>query len=190
MKKLLVVVLLQVAASLCSASTLILSDFSSLDGTLKNSWTSAGSISLGTLVIGTGAKDELGFEKIQDIDATGFVYLAVTAKIDAGNESGFALQFLNDNDLGEYTININSSSFSSAFQTVYVPLNWTEGSIGEISTITSWNIGGGSTGSNNFRYTIDNISLTTAIPEPASVTALLGFAALGYAATRRRRSVA
>lgn len=44
------------------------------------------------------------------------------------------------------------------------------------------------TGGNNITTSVDNFSVTTAIPEPASFAALGGVAVLGLAATRRRRS--
>ena len=202
MKKIILSLVLMVTAATNNAATISLVDFtgSSLiannvaGGSLLGSWVIASSINSDGLLLGTGAKDETGFIKTQLINATSFStgFLAVTARAETGNASALAIQFNNDADLQEYTVNINSGLFSSAsLTTVYVPLAWTNGNISDLSTITSWNFGGGSTGSNDFRYTITSIALTTsAIPEPATYAALFGLGVLGMAAFRRRRTAA
>jgi len=58
----------------------------------------------------------------------------------------------------------------------------------DFTQIVSWSIGGGGVGSNDFRLSLHQVEFgTTAIPEPATYTAMIGLVALAAALYRRRK---
>lgn len=176
------------------ATSLILSTFSA-------DFTGGGSERAGTswvgnvthnptsITVGGTARDENGWGVTGlSLDASAINFLVITARRDTGNTASTLFVQFEDLQLRTRLVSVSTSAFAfGSLTTVTVPLTaWTI-DFGP-SQITGWNIGGGGIGTDDFRMTLDTLSLTaSAIPEPSTYAALLGLATLALAAHRRRR---
>ncbi|HVT72845.1 MAG TPA: PEP-CTERM sorting domain-containing protein [Lacunisphaera sp.] len=195
MKKLIFGVVAGAALNLTAFGQLVLDDFGTSHTGAVNAattWNTALTFSgaSGTMTVGSPAMNDSGYVSnfaITDISA--WSYVAVTASVDAGNAAtSLKIGFVDDNGNSE-AFTIPTSAFTSTLSTQYVQLAWTTV---DPTLLVQWNIGGGlpTPGTLAFRMTFDNLSLSTTgapIPEPSTYAAMLGAAALGLVALRRRQ---
>lgn len=189
-------------SSSASKAQIVLDDFSALNGTLSGSWVSNATIVTDTvpdpdtvyLQVGGTAKNINGYNRSGlSINATGQLYLEVIGRRDSGHDiaTNVAFQF-EDSALETAVFQISSSVFSdTAFSTVYIPVNFgTANPAFDLTSIEGWSFGGGSTGSQDFHMSFDNVSFTiTTIPEPSTYALLaLGLGAILF--VRRRAAKA
>jgi hypothetical protein len=198
MKKILALLSACSFAGLVQAQVYVLDNFNTpgatgavLSGT---SWVTAGNVTYpdtGTMKVGGTALDDSGWGYTgASINATGLNFLAVTAKVDAGNAAAFLALGFSDSGLNSDAFSISTSLFTSVMSTVYVPVAWTNI---DPADIVHWDMGGGTSGLSAFRMTFDNIALSAtgaAIPEPSTYAAIFGALALGLVAYRRRQQAA
>lgn len=116
------------------------------------------------------------------IDLTGYTYLSLTARVDAGNTSGFTVILLRDSAFEIIgTAQFLTSSFNAVtFESVTVPFELS--GAGLLADAAYWTIAGdGLPGS--YRMSLDNLSAST-VPEP-SACALLALGLMSFAFRRR-----
>lgn len=172
-----------------SGQTILLDDFNT--GTVSGatiggtSWLSQTTQNATTLTVGGTAKDDNGWgDTFSALNLSAMTTINITAQRDAGNVAPtFSVQFL-DSGLQSQTFTVSTASFLvGSMSTVTINIGgW--GSVNP-TDITEWNIGGGGVGTNAFRMTLDNLSVS-AVPEPSTYAALAGLIGLGAAMLRRR----
>ncbi len=168
---------------------------SSFDGTVASggirtntTWVGQVTQGAGYITIGGSARDDNGWGSTGlSLNATGLNTLTVTAQRDAGNAGGWLFLQFEDHRLTTSVFSLSSLLFAVGAPTqVQIVLGvWSSGF--DFTQITGWSIGGGGLGTQDFRMTLHDVSLSaTAIPEPATVAGLMGLAALGAGVWRRR----
>lgn len=171
------------------------------EGAAMGSWVGQVTQNATTLTIAGTAHDDNGwgvFNLVPSFDASAMQFITITGQLDAGNTAGsFNVQFFDDN-FGGQSFSISTSLFlTGSMTTVTIALGPWVGA--DPSILNAWTIGGGNVAMNgpDFRMTLDRLALTssavsesilapTAVPEPATNTALAGMAVLGLALWRRR----
>jgi hypothetical protein len=190
MKKLAALLALLTAFACQGFSQVVLDDFNTGTATGAivggTSWVAQVTQNATSITIGGTAKDDNGWGTTSvNINGSSFSYLLVTGQVDVGNtgSNSFVIQF-EDSALNTNIFSVPTSAFTSTMTTVPIAISWTGGF--DATQITGWNIGGGSTGTFAWRMTLDNMVLTTAVPEPSTYAMLAGVLALGFVAWRRR----
>lgn len=119
------------------------------------------------------------------------VYLTGTLTFTTNPSTNFQIG-LYDSDGDGRLYQGNWSSFSTSSVETEVLLSFsgldnsgTDGFSGTVSTVAL--IGGG-TGTSTINFVLNNLSTTSAVPEPGAYAAMVGVAALGLCVLRRRRS--
>lgn len=172
-----------------NASTQVLSNFNSPSE--LNAYGSWAFTSDGTgLSVVSPSTNSGGFFVINSVpDWSPYSFVEIRARVDANNQaSRFFFYFDSDFGATAQVFEVPISSFGSSYTTVLVPISFTSISP---SAIESWGISTEPTDTTPvtpMRITFDRVALT-AVPEPSAFAALAGFAAVGFAATRRRRRV-
>jgi len=102
------------------------------------------------------------------LNFTGLTFLSINARVDAGNASSiFHIQLFDDvNPNPVATTTFTASSFTSSFSTQSAAIVLS--GIGDITHITYWRMDGDNINSNSFRYSFENLSAITAVPEPST----------------------
>ena len=118
--------------------------------------------------------------------------LQLTARLDAGNNSGsFTVVISDENDVEIGQATFFASSFGSSFSAVNATFDLTGG--GDATQATYWTLGGDAVRGDNVRASFDNLTAYTSapatVPEP-STYALLGLGLVALYSCRRKRSAA
>lgn len=118
------------------------------------------------------------------IDLTGYTYLSLTARIDAGNTSGFTVVLIRDSAFEIIgTAQFLTSSFNAAsFATASVPFEIT--GAGLLTDAAYWTVAGDGLPT-SYRMSLDNLS-ASAVPEP-TVCVLLALGLMSLAMRRKSR---
>ncbi len=158
----------------------------------STSWVGQVTQNAGSITVGGGARNDNGWGATSlNLDATGLMFLTVTAQRDPGHAASSLFLQLEDRaaSTNTHVIAIDTSLFGLGVATrVQVPVgSWSSQFL--VDAIGSWSIGGGGVGTLDFRMTLFNVELTsTAIPEPATIASVCGLAVFGIALHRRRRA--
>ncbi len=180
-----------------SILTLLLSSFNgapSSGATLTgSSWVNQVTQNTGTITVAGTAVDDNGWgARGLSLNASAMTYLAITAQRDTGNLAPTLFFQFEDQNIRTRVLSLSTSLFALGTPTtVHVALPSCTIDFGS-NALAGWSLGGGGVSSSDttvaFRMTFDQIAFTTsAIPEPSTYAALLGLAALGAVAYRRRR---
>jgi hypothetical protein len=173
-------------STLSSFGQLILDDFGPVaQGAAQGTWVGQVTQNLTSITVGGTALDDQGWARFQSItNGSTFSFIRITGQVDSGNIAPIFNVTFTDNSLNSVSFTTPTASFGASLTTVFIPIaSW--GAVNP-NDISDWSIGGGTTGISSFRMTLDDLSLTTAIPEPASLS--LGLAGgLMMLMVRRRR---
>jgi hypothetical protein len=165
----------------------VLSDFDAAPLLLQNSWETNYTVNGGLLTIGGTSTTNGAFFDLNPIPSwSSFNAVEIVARVDEGNQAT-SFNFYVDTNGGtpSFAIPVATSQFGSTLSAVTINL----GSLGAVgpNAIEVWGITTEAAGSTPFRMTFDSISLTTAVPEPSTYAAILGFVTLGLVGYRRFR---
>ena len=127
------------------------------------------------------------YEGLVNFNATGFLKISVTARLESGNTApGFIINLFDGDGSGTtaLTATFSASNFNSVSFTTGTALLTVHPEMGNAANIQYFGISGTGTAV-PFRVSFDSISVS-AIPEPGTYAALTGLLVLGFAAWRRR----
>lgn len=155
-----------------AAQTVVLDTFNSATksgAVIDNNWTGQVTSNATSITVGGTAKDVSGWGVSgAQIDATGMGYIRITAQRDSGNiaaslKIAFIDDGLNTNGGLNGLFSVTTSAFAvGALTTVQIPIS-TWGTGFDLSMITDWSIGGGTTGLVAFRMTFEHLELAASL---------------------------
>ncbi|MCX6951520.1 MAG: PEP-CTERM sorting domain-containing protein [Verrucomicrobia bacterium] len=181
-------VLLLLATPAGAQMVLVLDDFTAgtqpREGAATGTWVGQVTQNATTISInGTAGSGSWGaFNLVPTFSAVGMNSIAITGHLDPGSTApSFSVVFF-DTDLGSQSFTVAAGLFPTEFTTtVGVPIGaWVTA---DPTKLNGWAI----SGSDTIHMTLDQIALTSPIPEPGTYAALAGVLALGFAAWRRRK---
>ncbi len=186
--------LLALLAAKAAAQTIVLDDFTTGvqagEGSVIGGSTWVGQVtqSATTITIGGTARDDNGWRAsgLTSFDASAMQFITVTGLFDPTNAAtSFNVEFV-DVFSATQAFSISSSAFTSSMTTVNIPIGAWSGI--DPTQLNGWTIGGGNFATTGpvFRMTLDQLALTSAIPEPATAALLAGVVTAGFAWWRRR----
>ncbi len=160
-------------------------------GSIRSGTTWVGNVSQGAgyITIGGTARDDNGFGATGlSLNATAMNTLTITAQRNAGHAAGSLFLQLEDRTLGTRLFAFDATLFAVGTPTQVQIVIGVWSADFDFTQISGWNIGGGGVGTLDFRMSLHQVEFSaTAIPEPSTVAALMGFAVLGAAFWQRRR---
>jgi hypothetical protein len=125
------------------------------------------------ITIGPNALDTNGWGASGlSIDARTMQNVTVKVRFNTGNLAPFLNVTLYDSQLRALSLSLNITSFAqNVFTTIDIPIAVPAGDSFDLSTVSEWNIGGGSTGTAALRMSFDHLSLTGGqAPTPPTIT--------------------
>jgi len=143
----------------------------------------------GYITIGGNARDDNGWGATGlNLNLTGMNTLTITAQRDPGHATSSLFLQIDARDLTAHYFAVSSSLFAVGTPTQVQIVIGVWSSDFDFTQITSWSIGGGGLGVDNFRMTLSEVGFSaSAIPEPSTYAAWAGMATLACAFWRRRR---
>ncbi len=123
-----------------------------------------------SITVGGGAMDSSGWlGNGLTLNLTGANFLTITAQRNTGHTAPVVSIQFDDTNLGTQIFTIPASLFSTtALTTVTVPISFTSGF--DAANITSWHLGGGTTGSTAFRMTFSTFTASATSPVATVIT--------------------
>ncbi len=176
-----------------SPEPLVLSSFdgTAASGGIRPGTTWVGQVTQGTgyITIGGSARDDNGWGATGlTLDATGMNSITITGQRNVGHVAGSLFLQLEDRAIGTRIFAFDSTLFAVGTPTQVQIVIGVWSSDFDFTQISGWNIGGGGVGQQDFRMTLQNVTLSaSAIPEPSTCAAIMGATLLGFAFLRRRQ---
>ncbi len=123
-----------------------------------------------SITVGGGAMDSSGWlGNGLTLNLTGMNFLTITAQRNTGHTAPVVSIQFDDTNLGTQIFTIPTSLFgTTALTTVTVPITFQSGF--DAANITSWHLGGGTTGSAAFRMTFSTFTASAASPVATVIT--------------------
>ena len=163
--------LLLASAACAGAQTITLDTFNAGSATgavvaspIPSSWVNNVTQNAGSITVGGTARDDNGWSASGlSLNASAMTYLRISGQVDTGNAAQTVSVQLLDANLNSVFFSVSTSAFANGtLSQVQIPIASWDGGF-DASHITSWSIGGGTTGLVSFRMSLDNLALSTSL---------------------------